>query len=1229
MTKMAIGEAAPPSDADEQVWFDSLLRADPAAMRDEAVRDRLHDMAFETIISAAERTPTPNHAGEIALYRAWIEANSGHGLLWAAWFNLGTLYARIADHGQALLSYSNALVLRPDLACTAVNLGLLYEAIGQPDQALLTWQRATQPDESRMALETQRGRLLEKLGRLDEAEQLLRRVLMTGPNQPDVIHHFVHLRQKTCLWPVLTGDIPGLSAEALLEGSGPFGIMALTDNIALQRAAAAGWVERKTTPAPVRLAPAAYAHDRIRIGYVSSDFCSHAMSYLITELFERHDRTRFEVFGYCSSVDDGSVLRQRVLGAFDQHRLIRTLSDEQAAQIIRQDEIDILVELNGITDGSRLGVLRWRPAPIQATYLGFVGPVPLPELDYLLCDNIVIPPEHECAYQPRPLVIGPLYQANDSKRSIGRCMTRTEAGLPETGFVFCCFSKHYKVTEPVFAAWMRILAQAEHAVLWLAMDTPFSKTNLLAAAARAGIAPHRIIVSERADPDLYMSRLRLADLFLDTFPYNAGTVASDALRMELPMITLCGQAFASRMATSLLHAIGATEGVTTSLDSYAALAVKLATDPAAYIRYKAKFTVQAWEQTLGNIALFTTGLEDALERAVRQHALTPALTQIFADAMRLHMEGALEAAAPLYAQVLASPAAPALAYFGFGLVTAAQNRLPEAAAAYRRAIALQPDFADAYVNLGTLLLAQGQADEAIALYNRALVINPQNAMALGNRGKALQDSGRHREALASYRAAIALQPNEPSAFINLGAALLASQDWEESATASHEAIRRRPDSAMAYTNLGNALLHLGRYEDALAACRRALALQPEGALIKSSLGGAMLELGDFAAAVTLCEEAIALDPRSPSAFFNLSHGYKALNRPDDAIRAARQAIALSPGTAQYHFHLAHILLLKGDFLAGWDEYEWRWQLPDFAWRQNHPQLATAPLWNGEDISAQIILVHSEQGLGDIIQFARFCLPLVARAKRVIVAVQPQLRRLLASIPGITLVSLRETLPEFDVQCPLLSLPRAFATTLATLPAPPSYLQPDEEALMRWTGGLGLPRRRRGTIRAGIVWAGNPRTLRDRFRSPGFASVTPLFAVPGVEFVVLQVGPGREDMSALLPPHVRDLGGAVEDLTETAAIMLGLDLVISSCTAPLHLAGALGVRGWGLIPFAPHFTWGLDREDSPWYPSLRLYRQDQPGRDWSGVITRMAADLTALAQAKQAAAKRPACADELA
>jgi predicted O-linked N-acetylglucosamine transferase (SPINDLY family) len=601
---------------DIPVWLDELLVALAAgeitSNHAEDVQKRLKDTPFGELLAAIERArPGPGDAAEIAFYQHWIDANAERSpLLYAAWFNIGVLLAHKLNNDEAATAYGKALKLRPDLHVAAINLGLVLEAAGHPDKALATWQRATQPDEARVALQIQQGRLLEKLGRLEDAERTLYRVLLADPLQPDVLHHLIYIRQKICQWPVATSDIPGIPAGDFVRNSSPLSILALTDDIDLQRDAAALWIARKTEPAPRRLAPMKpYPHQRIRIGYISSDFCSHAMSYLITELFERHDRRRFEVFGYCSSNDDGTQLRKRVLAAFDHCRMIRTLSDEQTAQLIRDDEIDVLIELNGITEGTRLTVLRWRPAPVQATYLGFVGPVPLPELDYLLCDDVVIPPEHMSSYLPMPLAVARIYQANDSKRTVGRPITRADAGLPEDRFVLCCLSRHYKITEEMFAGWMSILNQADRSVLWLAQDTAYSQANLLGAAQRAGIAAERLIFSERADPDLYLSRLALADLFLDTFPYNAGTVASDAIRMRLPLLTLCGRAFASRMAASLLHAVGAPGGIATSPTKYVEIAVRLANDPSAYARYKALFTTQAWRRTIGDIDSFTMQFE--------------------------------------------------------------------------------------------------------------------------------------------------------------------------------------------------------------------------------------------------------------------------------------------------------------------------------------------------------------------------------------------------------------------------------------------------------------------------------------------------------------------------------------------------------------------------------------------------------------------------------------------
>lgn len=586
------------------------------------------------------------------------------------------------------------------------------------------------------------------------------------------------------------------------------------------------------------------------------------------------------------------------------------------------------------------------------------------------------------------------------------------------------------------------------------------------------------------------------------------------------------------------------------------------------------------------------------------------LDQALVEAIRHHNDGRTAEAENLYRAILASVPGHAVASYGFGLLCAMRGRFKEAVTAYRDAIAMRPDFADAYINLGTVVLALGQLDEAVALYRQAIAISPENALAHSNLGKALQDLGRTDEAIAAYRTAITCQPDNATFHVNFGAALLQREDWNDSITVTRRAIALQSDNAMAHANLGTALLRLGRHEEALTACQQAMALKPESVAIHASLGGAMLELGALPEAIALCRHAITLDPSLADAWFNLSHALKAMNLLEEAEFSARQAIALRPASANYHFHLAHILLLQGNLEAGWVEYDWRWKLPDFSWINDVHGTFSQPLWTGQDIGDKTILTYTEQGLGDIILFARY-LPLVkGKAARVIMAVHPPMRRLMETIEGIEIVSVRDLpLPDFDVHCPLLSLPRAFATSLDSIPLEIPYLTADPAERAHWDRRIGGDR-----LRVGIVWAGNPTTKRDRFRSPGLIAVTPLFSVPGIDFIVLQVGPGREDANASpLPPHVIDLGAEVKDLADTAAIMSGLDLMISSCTAPLHLAGALGVRAWAMIPFAPYFPWLLDRTDTPWYRSVRLYRQERPGQDWSGVVDRIAADLAALAR----------------
>ena len=609
-------DTAMPPDAARQAWLATAFAgAAWPALPPEGLAP-LAGLRLEALLPFTEQaTREGRRAVTIGGYQAWIAANPAAPQLFAAWFNLGVELAQQGDHGNATIAYRNALLLKPDLHQAAVNLGLAQEALGRPDLALEVWQQALQPDETRIALFNHRGRLLEIQGALEEALAALRASLLLDPHQPDVLQHVTHLRQRLCAWPVLATDIPGLGPKELCLHAGPLGALALVDDVAQQRRIAETWLARKVPPAPARLAPArGYRHDRLRLGYLSSDFCAHAMSFLLVEALERHDRSRVEVTGYCSSPEDGSAIRRRVIAALDHHVPIGALSDEDAARRIRADEIDVLIDLNGLTRGARLGVLRWKPAPVQATWLGYIGPVPLPELDWLICDDTAIPPGSTALYAPTPLPLPGLYQPNDAQALALPPVSRAAEGLPEGAFVFCNFAHYYKITEDMFDAWMAILRRAPNAVLWLVDDCAPGRRNLLAEAARRGIEATRLVFAPRVEPARYRARMALADLFLDTTPYNAGTVASDALRMGLPLLTLSGKSFASRMAGSLLSAIGLTEGITTSRDEYIDRAVAFATDPVLLARARAALAGDAWQRSLGDTAAFVRRLEATLAR---------------------------------------------------------------------------------------------------------------------------------------------------------------------------------------------------------------------------------------------------------------------------------------------------------------------------------------------------------------------------------------------------------------------------------------------------------------------------------------------------------------------------------------------------------------------------------------------------------------------------------------
>ncbi len=591
------------------------------ALQDEAFVNGMTNIYFSSLqelVAIAKNIGRGDAA--VPLYSQWITLNkSNTPLLFAAWFNLGVELNGVGDNANALIAYKNALVLRPDCYQAAVNLGLQFEGQGNIPGALDIWGQALQANDARTTLLNHMGRVQENLKRYDEAEQALFSSLLTNPKQPDVIHHWVYLRQKMCMWPVFGCGVPGLSTDDLNHDMGPLSLLALIDDPATQDRYVSDWLDRKGIVSHPRLSPVeGYAHDRLRVAYMSSDYCNHPISFLMAELFERHDRAKFEVYGYCCSPEDGSDTRRRVIAAFDHFTRINAMSDEQLAHRIRADEIDILIDLNGLTANTRMFSLTWRPAPVQLTYLGYIGPIPLPEMDYVICDEFTVPSNSPVPYRPTPLRLPGLYQVNDTKLPVNPTTPRSAAGLPDDKFVFCCFSNNYKITEEIFDTWMTILERVDNSVMWLLADNVWAHQNMRARATAHGLDPNRLIFTERVSPPDYLGRLALADLFLDTFPYNAGTTASDALRMGLPVVTLSGKTFAARMAGSLLNAIGLDWGVTGSLSEYIDKAVEAATNPDKYREIRAVVSGDAWRRTIGNIEEFMPKLEKAYQEiAVR------------------------------------------------------------------------------------------------------------------------------------------------------------------------------------------------------------------------------------------------------------------------------------------------------------------------------------------------------------------------------------------------------------------------------------------------------------------------------------------------------------------------------------------------------------------------------------------------------------------------------------
>ena len=558
-----------------------------------------------------------------------------------------------------------------------------------------------------------------------------------------------------------------------------------------------------------------------------------------------------------------------------------------------------------------------------------------------------------------------------------------------------------------------------------------------------------------------------------------------------------------------------------------------------------------------------------------------------------HTERAVE----LIGKAIALNPSVAAAHSNLGKALLDLKRPEQALASCDKAIALEPDLAMAHHNRGTALEDLKRPEEALASYDRAIQLRPNFASAHCNRGNILQALTRYEEALASYDRAIHIRPDFTQAHYNRGNVLQALNRYAEAVASYDRAVALRPDFAEPLSNRGNALLRLGRYEEALASYDRALELRPDFAEAWSNRGALLQEMRRYDEALASYDRALALLPDYSGAHSNRGLALHHLNRFDEALAAFKTAYTVSPDNVEAHFGEAQTRLLLGDFERGWEEYEWRSRGQQM---RNEKRSFTQPLWRERDaIAGKTVLLYAEQGFGDTMQFCRY-VPLVAeRGARVILEVQDSLRELMTSLAGTTQVlAMGSPLPDFDVQCPLLSLPLVFRTRLETIPSAVPYLRASAQAVADWEAQLG-PKRR---LRIGLAWSGRPTHKDDLNRSIGLDALLPLLDIDAT-FVSLHKYVRAADAVVLKErSDLSHFGDALRDFSDTAALISNLDLVISVDTSVVHLAGALAKPVWVLLPSTPDWRWLLDRDDSPWYPTARLFRQDHT-RAWDSVIAR--------------------------
>ncbi len=814
-------------------------------------------------------------------------------LSFKAWHNLGISHSEFGNTHEALFAFDQAKRIDPHDANVYANLGLVYVAQSDVEAAKAAFEKALSLDSKHVQANKQLAILYRAQEQYDKAIQFAKQSFVHSNNDLECKLLLVDLVQRTHTWDELTNDLkPEAIAEDLLgritslvcdEESAsrkpsndlifqslplvsPLSILSMPCEVASRVIAtfAKRWADSQSVGENylgTSRVPTNATSRRTRVGYLSADFRSHPVGYCVAEMIESHDRNRFEVFGYSIGYDDGSQIRQRLRHVFDHWIDLSALSDQAAADRIRANKIDILIDLQGYTEGARTKILSLRPAPIQVNYLGFPGTMGASFIDYILVDEYVSPEESRDTFHETPLCLPGCYLPRDSQRTnLEIHRSRSEVGLPDNAFVFCAFSSPHKITSDMFDCWLRVLSQVPASVLWLRSSNLDAEARLRLRAAKHGIEIDRLIFAPLVSTEEHLARQRLADLFLDTYPYNQHSTAQDALALGLPLLTMSGTNFPSRVAGSLLISLGLPDLISTSLVEYEnkAIAYALDQEQQQIVRERLRAALRSGKLPDGKSS--AQKLEMAFDTMMKRSQAKVSSISKFERAFQLHTARNYPAAESLYKELL---------------VTDECN----------------PDVLE---GLGILMVHTGRTQEGIGFLQRAVAASPKVAQRHFNLGQAFNMNHQVDEALAEWLATINLEPAFLDAWNAIAQASIRFRRWNDARQALERSLSLDPQQVERQCDLADVFFELSEFETAKARYLNLLAASPDHVRALNNCANLFKLEGRFVEAAQFYERALQLDPEKAFLYFNLANVLILLNLADKAIAAYQRALEQDP-----------------------------------------------------------------------------------------------------------------------------------------------------------------------------------------------------------------------------------------------------------------------------------------------------------------------------------------------